>query len=387
MSKRKNREVEKNPDDYEESKAKSMTYYDVLRVPTNATLTDIKKQFRKAAVMYHPDNHDTGDASIFALVARAYECLSDDKKREEYDRMLDIEKKVRKQNYINQKKAFEEFIKAQDNDDSRTTKSIEAGTAKYKLEFLDMDRKRGLDRSKLDEKPMTSTDARKRLNDMQMEREQDEIECSQQEIFSVSNFDRDKFNALFELKYKQEDKVDNQLVKHNGMPLAFNAVQQEAGPSFVSCEGNDKYDDIFDDNENVSGNNLYGSVNEIGKKVHVSKDDLDKVKGIKKTDYSSHNVISKDYANDMEKKLREREMEDKLYEARKMNDFDTDDKMGGYGFLHEVNLTGRELEWNKEDIDETTIKKLLMCRDLEDKEIKTKMNSHTQLPSVMRVKR
>lgn len=358
----------------EESKAKNMTYYDVLGVSHDAQLSEIKKQFRKLAIRYHPDHKETGDPSIFALVARAYECLSNDHKREEYNRMLAIEKKARKSDLINQRKAFEEFIKAQETD--ATTKGIEYAKSKFRVDWEDMDRKRGIktlgklddkNLGQLDEKTLSANDTFKRLKDMEMEREQEEIEFTQPEIFTGGNFDREKFNALFELKYKQDK--DDQLVRHSGMPSAFNDVP---GTSFISCEGN--YDDIFDEGGDYSGNN-YGSINDTGRKVRVSKDDLEKIKGFK-TEYSSHSAISKDYKNDIEKRLREREIDDKMYEGRKMQDFDTDKTMGGYGFLHQVGLTGKELDWDSEQIDESTFRKLIAYRQSEGRDIRQKMKKH-----------
>ena len=223
------------------------------------------------------------------MVARAYECLSNETKREEYDRMLAIEKKAKKADFMSQKKAFEEFIKAQETD--ATTKGIKNAEAKFKLDYDEMDRKRGIDRSKIEELPMSSSDAIKRLKDIELEREQDELEFTQPEIFPADKFNREEFNALFELKYKQDK--DDQLIKHGGSPSAFNDIP---GSSFISCEGN--YDDIFDEENNISGTDFYGSINDIGRKVKVSKDDIDKVKGVK-TNYSAHNTISKDYRNDI----------------------------------------------------------------------------------------
>jgi hypothetical protein len=74
------------------------------------------------------------------------------------------------------------------------------------------------------------------------------------------------------------------------------------------------------------------------------------------------------YQDDLERRLREREEDDKLYDGRKMKDFDTDPKMNGYGILHNVGLTGRELEFD-EDVDDKTVKKLLEYRK------KTKKNN------------
>lgn len=63
-------------------------YYDTLGVPTTATLKEIKKAYRKMALKYHPDKNkdDPNSAERFAKISTAYDTLSDDKKRRQYDR-------------------------------------------------------------------------------------------------------------------------------------------------------------------------------------------------------------------------------------------------------------------------------------------------------------
>lgn len=58
-------------------------YYDILGVARSASKEDIKKAFRKLAHKYHPDKG--GKESDFKEINEAYQVLSDDKKRAEYD--------------------------------------------------------------------------------------------------------------------------------------------------------------------------------------------------------------------------------------------------------------------------------------------------------------
>jgi molecular chaperone DnaJ len=62
-------------------------YYDLLGVSRTADKTEIKSAFRKLAREYHPDvsKHDDAEAR-FKEINEAYEVLSDDQKRAQYDR-------------------------------------------------------------------------------------------------------------------------------------------------------------------------------------------------------------------------------------------------------------------------------------------------------------
>ncbi|HSR88863.1 MAG TPA: molecular chaperone DnaJ [Candidatus Udaeobacter sp.] len=62
----------------------SKDYYKILGVDKNASVDDIKKAFKKAAMQHHPDRPG-GDEAKFKEVNEAYQVLNDKEKRQRYD--------------------------------------------------------------------------------------------------------------------------------------------------------------------------------------------------------------------------------------------------------------------------------------------------------------
>ena len=62
-------------------------YYDILGVSQNATQDEIKKSFRNLALRYHPDKNRNSEESKqkFMKIIEAYEVLSDEQARRNYD--------------------------------------------------------------------------------------------------------------------------------------------------------------------------------------------------------------------------------------------------------------------------------------------------------------
>src|SRR5947208_12398753 len=62
-------------------------YYAALGVPKTATAAEIKKAYRKLARQHHPDANkgDAASEEKFKEISEAYDVLSDETKRKEYD--------------------------------------------------------------------------------------------------------------------------------------------------------------------------------------------------------------------------------------------------------------------------------------------------------------
>lgn len=63
------------------------SYYEVLNVNNNASLSEIKISFRNLALKHHPDKNKNSEESkqAFMEIVEAYEVLSDDRSRKNYD--------------------------------------------------------------------------------------------------------------------------------------------------------------------------------------------------------------------------------------------------------------------------------------------------------------
>jgi DnaJ-class molecular chaperone len=63
------------------------SYYEVLNVNNNASLSEIKISFRSLALKHHPDKNKNSEESkqAFMEIVEAYEVLSDERARENYD--------------------------------------------------------------------------------------------------------------------------------------------------------------------------------------------------------------------------------------------------------------------------------------------------------------
>lgn len=79
-------------------KSKRKDYYKILGVEKNVGDDDIKKAYRKRAMLHHPDRHSNASEDVkkeqekkFKELGEAYAVLSDPKKRQRYDSGVDLD--------------------------------------------------------------------------------------------------------------------------------------------------------------------------------------------------------------------------------------------------------------------------------------------------------
>ncbi|MGA8089871.1 MAG: DnaJ domain-containing protein [Terracidiphilus sp.] len=68
---------------------KTLDYYEFLQISPHADAETIHRVYRYLAARFHPDNPETGDPEKFFLLKSAYDVLSDQDRRSEYDRDYD----------------------------------------------------------------------------------------------------------------------------------------------------------------------------------------------------------------------------------------------------------------------------------------------------------
>mmetsp|Transcript_53022 Transcript_53022/g.120919 ORF Transcript_53022/g.120919 Transcript_53022/m.120919 type:complete len:536 (-) Transcript_53022:17-1624(-) len=80
-----------------QSRGAGQDYYSVLGVPRDSAAEDIKRAYRRLALLWHPDKNDGSEESeeMFRLIAEAYAVLSIDDMRAQYDAGHDVSEHAR----------------------------------------------------------------------------------------------------------------------------------------------------------------------------------------------------------------------------------------------------------------------------------------------------
>jgi curved DNA-binding protein CbpA len=330
-------------------------FYEVLGIEETANLAEIKKKYAELVKKYHPDkNPDDYDEALFQLIQRAYECLSNPEKRTEYDFFMKNVKYAKNNDHNKLKQTFDSYKDLQGKKEI-TEEDLARAKLEFQIECENLDKKHNFDRKKMDDNKLTNDEISNRFNELMLQREQDELEFTQNNLFEGQSFSTGKFNAMFDLyKNGHSGNSGNTEVTKYGNVNAFN---DNGGFTSINDMNN-----LYDDNNYDSGSNMYSNVN-FGKENRLDKD---KLKNIHEANYTkNHNKKDENYMIELERRMREREDENNFYNNRKLDDFDTKDK--SFQSLQEVGVTDNilEFEQNHEELLEAC-NKLIALKVKED---------------------
>lgn len=294
----------------------SVNLYDVLDVPQDCDKKEIKTAYRKLAQLHHPDKG--GDSEVFELIVQAYDILSNDKKRSDYDAEYasSAERSISGHSYM--KAQATTYFSAQE---IHCTDDKKAEAEKlFKIAYSDMDRQHNYDRagpSSLEKK-----EAIRRSEDLKLTREQEDIENTQDPLFIDNTFNPGKFNMAFDKLHKGI----TDLTVRTGNPEPHNSGALQ----YSSIDSSQLYCDDL-----VESNTMFGSVKNMGSKRN-KKLTVDQVSKLDEAAYTSnYNKVDDDYERTLEEAMNEWKRESSQYDTRSVQDYNKND-MGGYGIFDKI---------------------------------------------------
>lgn len=325
----------------------TIDFYEILGIDNkNAPTSEIRKKYINLVAKYHPDKSKDADPQIFALIQRAWECLGNETKRKQYDSILMLEQNAK--NSDNLKSGFNKYMELNKNNvnDKNVIKKAEND---FNLLFNEMDKKNHFNRKIFKDKGLDTAETSDKYNNLMLEREQQEIEFTQSRLFpegtKTDNNTLKKFNKIFdEYKNKNEKQQKKHIIEQNiNGPSAWNSVFNEQ--NFTSL---DKFDKLYNENDNnINYGNLngvsYGNLNEFGNEIKLndldsdsdsdsnSNSDLD----LDDNNFNNNSKNNINYKNDIEKKLKERELDNNTIKSH--FDFNNLDQDNTYMFTNNIN--------------------------------------------------
>ncbi len=309
-----------------------LTYYSILELEPNCTKHDIDVNYKKLALKYHPDKPD-GDAVIFDLINQAYTTLGNQENRREYDKFLNNDQNNEELDPTHQtmKSNFENFM---------TTVSKTTTKPSNKIKSTET----------ITEKQISTHEMAEKLSNKELERKQEEIEYTSENIFGNRPFDPVMFNKVFETH-----KENTEIIKKEANPLPWNLNTESSQASFTE-EQEEPVNDLFD---------TY-----FGKQMQPTKEELEKVKNIPTKTENPKEIQQK-----IAERLAEHAKIENEFKNKKVQ-FITemqDPTLGGYGITASIK---QQLEQAKksEEIKESKAQLHSKCGKLLKYETKSKKN-------------
>ena len=331
-------------------------YYKILGVESTASQIEIKRAYQSKLKKLHPDKvEQTKENKIkYKLLREAGDLLCDPHERKAYDMQRKMDTVAK--DYKSQKDSFKDFMKLQEHQMTDEDKTY----AKLNFEqgLANMDRKHSY--NKMDAETITKDEHNRRMEDMNLQREQQDIDLTHENLFEGRQFNSTEFNNIFNKKKLRDDKrkTTGALAKVDNDISAFN--DYDGGSGGVSL---DQYDNLYtegaftDYNANYAGIGA-GSIGADNCMDDVSVDSLDGDDFIEGT----QNIVSNaGLDNAMKKMMTERTNQDGSFEKMNPTEFGSsiDDKYGisnQFGFMIGTDKFGNQKNIKKKNIQDETLK-------------------------------
>lgn len=213
--------------------------YEILKVDRTCSHKDIKKAYKKLVMSCHPDK---GGSSVeFELLTMAYTILGNKSERMAYDKIFETSEneKCIQNDWLEMKKESE-----------KTKKNINSNISKDKAKIL-FNEYMNEENNKYKNNVFDKDELQKNIEKLNNQRKKLTEEIKFDDKLN-ENFNIDKFNELFEKKYRKQ----NELIPYTGDPTAWN-IDNKYGTL-------DDFGKLYeeDDNDNdILYNNNYGSLN------------------------------------------------------------------------------------------------------------------------------
>jgi curved DNA-binding protein CbpA len=363
--KRKPEEIDMNKKAQTEERFKStvkeveIDYYKVLGIESTSTPIEIKRAYQAKLKKLHPDRVEQTkeNKAKYKLLREAGDLLTDPHERKAYDMQRKMESTQK--DFENQKNSFKDFLKLQEQHMTDEDKTI--AKLNFDRGLADMNRKHGYD--KKDAEPINHDEYKRRLDDMQLFREQEdrEIEINQENIFEGRQYNPSEFNKMFERKKRRDDKrkTHGGLTKYTDHISAFNDFDADSGGVGV-----DQYDTLYSEGNFDGYNDAYAGIGTgiIGN-TNGNSDDEISIDSPDEDEYNNHKKgVSKESLDAAMKKMQsERKEQNSSFKTMKHTEYGSamDDQYGisnQLGFMVGTDRFGHQKNMKKRNIREETLK-------------------------------
>ena len=327
------------------SKDIEFDYYKILGIESTATHIEIKRAYQSKLKKLHPDKIEQTkeNKAKYKLIREAGDLLSDQNERKAYDMQRKMESTQK--DFKLQKESFKDFMKLQEQNMTEEDKTI----AKLSFErgLTDMDRKHGYNKNESD---VISRDEHvRRMDDLKLQREQDEIELSHENIFKGRNFNSNEFNKIFEKKKKRNDKKTS-ITKYDNNISAFNDFEDDSGGV-----GIENYDKLYSEGTFIDYNDKYASIG--AGSIDDKNDQSDEIS----IDSPDEGIATENIDSALKKMMSERSDQNTFFDKMDNNEFGSalNDKYGissQLGFMVGNDKFGQQKDIKKRNVQEETMK-------------------------------